>query len=158
MFHRLPRERDRESLRPLPLASAGFRVLHLKHSVLLAKLLAPQLGQIQSPGRGSLPPPLPLSPLPPFSPLSPPRSSRSSPRACFSRRFLNQSGVPLSELLSLAAFFRLVGALSSPIAAEELQDVGVFFARGGQNGCSTKKQYTKGNSKRPCSQIQISWD
>ena len=105
MFHRLPRERDRESLRPLPLASAGFRVLHLKHSVLLAKLLAPQLGQIQSPGRGSLPPPLPLSPLPPFSPLSPPRSSRSSPRACFSRRFLNQSGVPLSELLSLRRLF-----------------------------------------------------
>eukprot|EP00437_Effrenium_voratum_P018389 CAMPEP_0181453008 /NCGR_PEP_ID=MMETSP1110-20121109/29503_1 /TAXON_ID=174948 /ORGANISM="Symbiodinium sp., Strain CCMP421" /LENGTH=145 /DNA_ID=CAMNT_0023577313 /DNA_START=14 /DNA_END=447 /DNA_ORIENTATION=- len=95
---RLPRDRDREFLP----RSSGLRELHLKHSVLRAKLLLPQPLHFQSPGRGSLPPPLPLS-LPPSLPApAMPRSSLSSPRAAFLRRSFSQSGVPLSELGLLA--------------------------------------------------------
>ena len=90
---------------------------HLKHSVLLAKLLAPHDGHFQSPGLGSFPPPLPpLSPKsPPLPPPIIPLSSFNSPRAAFLRLSRNQSGVPLSELLLRSRGFFFPSDSASPM-------------------------------------------
>ena len=128
MFHRLPRERE-------PRISTTFATCLCWFPGVALEALCPPWQSCwlhnwdKSNHLGVVPYHhlLPLSPLPPFSPLSPSTILSELPTRLLFTTFPQPSlaSRSLSYYLS-PPFFRLVGALSSPIAAEELQEVGVF--------------------------------